>query len=52
MKQKKKIRKRKHTAPTKVRSKYWLGGEQCARGTKKLVQGNRPWLGAGTELLL
>jgi len=52
MKQKKKIRKRKYTAPTRSRGVVSKDGHRCARGTKKLMQGNRPWLGVGTELFL
>ena len=49
MKQKKKIRKRKHTTPTEKKKPYILDGELCAKGTRKLGVGNRPWLSVGHE---
>ena len=52
MKQKKKIRKRKHTAPTKVRGVVSKDGERCAQGTKKLKRGERPWLSIGSEYFM
>jgi len=49
MKQKSKIRKRKFTTATKTKKNYMLNGERCARGTKKLMKGERPWMSMGTE---
>ena len=52
MKQKKKIRKRRHTAPTKARGVVSMDGEKCARGSKKLRRGQRPWLSIGSEYFM
>jgi len=49
MKQKRKNRKKKFTTATKSRPDYMLNGSRCARGTKKLMRGERPWMGVGTE---
>ena len=52
MKQKKKIRKRKHTAPTKAKGVVSMNGEKCSRGSKKLRRGQRPWLSIGSEYFM
>ena len=52
MKQKKKVRKRKHTAPTRARRVISKDGHRCARGSKKLRRGGRPWLSIGSEYFM
>ena len=52
MKQKKKIRKRKNTAPTKAKGVVSMNGEKCSRGSKELRRGQRPWLSIGSEYFM
>jgi hypothetical protein len=52
MKQKKKIRKRRHVAPTKARGVVSKDGVRCAHGSKKLKRGERPWLSFGSEYFM